>query len=51
MSFLISAATGNFTAAATWKVADTTMFLDSYAGSTATTTSYVASTATIADRR
>lgn len=45
MSFLISAATGNFTAAATWKVADTTMFLDSYAGSTATTTSYVASTA------
>lgn len=47
MSFLISAATGNFTAAATWKVADTTMFLDSYAGSTATTTSYVASTASM----
>jgi hypothetical protein len=45
MSFLISAATGNFTAAATWKVADTTMFLDSVAASTATTTSYVASTA------
>lgn len=43
MSLLISAATGDFTAAATWKVADTTMLLDTYALSTAASGTYQAS--------
>lgn len=43
MATLISMATGNFTAAGTWNLADATSELDSEASSTATTTSYVAS--------
>ena len=43
MSTLISMATGNWTAAGTWNLADATSELDSEAGSTATTTSFVAS--------
>lgn len=43
MATLISSATGNFTASGTWKVADATTELDSEAGSTASTTAYVAS--------
>lgn len=41
MATLISIATGSFTAAGTWGVCDTTALLDSEAGSTASTTSYV----------
>lgn len=43
MATLISIATGNFTSASTWAVADTTSELDSEVGSTGTTTSFVAS--------
>lgn len=41
MATLISIATGNFTSASTWGLVDSTSFLDSEAGSTASTTSYV----------
>jgi len=43
MAVLISIATGNFTAAGTWAVADTTSASNSSANNTALTTSYVAS--------
>ena len=43
MATLISSANGNFTAAGTWKVADSASLLDSVVNQTATTTSYVAS--------
>lgn len=46
MATLISKQTGNFTAAGTWGVVDTTTFLDSEANNTALTTSYVASAGT-----
>lgn len=42
-SSLISFATGNFTAATTWEVVDGTSLLDSEAGNTALTVSYVSS--------
>ncbi len=45
MATLIAAATGNFTTAGTWGVADTTSFLDSEVTSTTLTTSLVASAA------
>ncbi len=45
MATLITAATGNFTTLATWLVADSAAELDSEAANTATTTSYVASSA------
>jgi len=45
MARLFSFQDGNFTAANGWKNIDTTSFLMSVAGTTATTTSYVASTA------
>ena len=41
MASLISIATGNFTASGTWGLVDSTSFLDSEAGSTASTTSFV----------
>lgn len=41
MATLLSAATGNFTASGTWALCDATANLDSEAGSTASTTSYV----------
>jgi hypothetical protein len=41
MATLISIANGNFTSASTWAVIDSTSFLDSEAGSTASTTSLV----------
>lgn len=43
MTTLVSAATGNLTAAATWKVVDATSHINSMEASTANTTSYVAS--------
>lgn len=45
MSTLMSIVTGNFTVAATWALCDPTAELDSEAGNTALTTSYVASAA------
>src|SRR4030066_1051128 len=41
MAVLISCATGNFTDASTWALGNATSLLDSEAGNTALTTSYV----------
>lgn len=43
MATLVSGQSGNFTAAGTWRLSNTTAELDSELGSTATTTSFVAS--------
>lgn len=43
MARLLSSATGNFTSSSTWSTSDATALLDSNAGNTALTTSYVAS--------
>lgn len=43
MANLLAAASGNFTDASTWKLVDVTSFLDSQAGNTVLTTSYVES--------
>lgn len=43
MAYLIAAANGNWTAAATWGSVDATSLLDSEAANTATTTAYVES--------
>ena len=45
MANLVSAASGNFTAAATWQTTDTTSFLNSETNTTASTTSFVSSAA------
>lgn len=47
MATLISSATGNFTAAATWKVADATSLQYALTGTTVCTTSFVNSTSFI----
>lgn len=46
MATLISNSTGNFTTAGTWSTVDATSLVDSEAGSTASTTSYVGPSAT-----
>ncbi len=45
MAYLVAAANGNWTAAATWGAVDATSLLDSEAGTTFSTTSYVESSA------
>jgi hypothetical protein len=45
MATLIASATGNFTSSSIWELVDSTSFLDSEAGNTALTTSFVSSSA------